>query len=446
MKKTICTVLVLVLCVSVLAACGGGGGSSDNPNVGTWTAVSVEAFGMESDIKEVFSGGATLELRANGNVNMSFDGDKANGKWTGSAIRLTLTVGGVDYPCTIDGDALVFEMMDDMFVIFTKDGRAPRNRASASSSEAPRTETPAPTQSTTPAPPAAERSSRNDPVLGIWTAYAVEVFDDLMDIISFYASGATLDLEANGNCATIFNGNDAEGKWDISGSELSFNIGGVEYEGSYEDDVLMFDMMNGLVLYFTKDGNPPAGSSAGDNAGQSSGGALADAVAWWDGHWYGTFYVYDTNDAYSDSNGSFFDIYAVIETAPDGPATVYLWSANVEMGTVFITISEEGRGAMGTVVANGGLLFDEPVHYGDWNIDPSTCRYSDMIEIREIFTDEDGDWFDYEFLLRPWGMDWEDVPYSEQPKWYDDWYLGVYKEPMLDVLREYDEMAHSAIR
>ena len=442
MKRTICAVLSAVVLIC-LAACGGGG-SSDDPNVGTWIGVSAEAFGMESDIKEVYPQGTTLEMKANGNCTAVFDGDKASGKWTGSGSRLTASIGGVDYPITIDGDALVFEMMQDMYVIYTKDGKAPKNRASDNSSSV--EDAAAPASDEEPEPPAIEAP---EPESELWIGVTVDMFGTLSAIEDAYANGVSIELFDDGTCTMVFNGDTSTGKWTGSDSDMTINVGGQEYKSSIENSVMTFEMMKDILIYFTQDGNLSSDSSAdsevpGDDPG-ASGGTLADAIAWWEGDWYGTFYVYDANEAYDYINGTFFDVYAVIETEPSGPATVYLWSEDTEIGTVFITISADGKGVMGTVVANGGDLFDAPVYYEDWNIDPSTCRYSNMIEIREIFTDEDGDWFDYEFLLRPWGVDWEDVPSSEQPEWYDNWYLDVYDQPMLDVLREYGEMSHSQI-
>ena len=126
MKKVIYFVLAVCLAASLV---GCGSEVSDNPNVGTWTGVLVEAFGIEGGIGEVYADGASLELKANGNCTAIFDGDKATGKWTGLGGRLTVSIGGVDYKCVIDGDALIFELMDGMNIIYTKSGRLPVNRA-----------------------------------------------------------------------------------------------------------------------------------------------------------------------------------------------------------------------------------------------------------------------------------------------------------------------------
>ena len=129
MKRIVCFLLTAVLVVS-LVGCGGEAG--DNPNVGTWIGVSVDVFGIEGNINEVYAGGSTLELKADGGCTAVFDGDRATGKWTGSGSRLTVTIGGADYKCEIDGDALILELLDEMNVIYTKTGRMPVNRVSSS--------------------------------------------------------------------------------------------------------------------------------------------------------------------------------------------------------------------------------------------------------------------------------------------------------------------------
>ncbi|MCL2045272.1 MAG: hypothetical protein FWG88_02665 [Oscillospiraceae bacterium] len=275
------------------------------------------------------------------------------------------------------------------------------------------------------------------PILGTWIAYTADIFGDETDIRSFYAQGATLELKANGECTTIFNGNDAKGSWTMSGSTLSYNIGGAEYAGSYESDVVMFEVLDDIFLYFTKDGNPPAGGGAISTTdfGPSI-GERAIGHDWWDGHWYGSFYLYDGNEAYEDEIGYYDDLYAVIDVTTSGRAIMYIWTDSMSLGTVHldITISEDGQ--FHQALAVGGDLFNEDVKQGEWLIMPTVSRYANMIEIDQIFADIDGDWFKYEILLRPWGMDWDDVPDYDQPYWYEDWYLGIMHLPMLDVLTD----------
>ena len=65
-----------------------------------------------------------------------------------------------------------------------------------------------------------------------------------------------------------------------------------------------------------------------------------------------------------------------------------------------------------------------------------------VICLHGSFTDENGDSFNYEIYLRPWGMEWEDVraldttalPYSNMmPGYYDSWYLPLIKDGVTEA-------------
>ena len=302
-------------------------------------------------------------------------------------------------------------------------------------------------------------SSSSDPNLGKWTAAAVRVFGDEIDIGDFYDAGAWIELKTNGNCTMMFDGDTGNGKYTISGSRVTFSSGGAEYDATIEGNVLTFELLDDIYIIYAKDGttytrpsaDAPSYSPGGtantpaprDNDLPGSGG-LAEALAWWEGDWYGVMYIYDASEEFEDSIGDYEDVYAVIKTDPAGAAVVYLWSENNEMGTVQIQINADGGGVMGSATSVGGELFGYSNVGGHWTILPAISQYDNMIEIREIWTDPDLNWVNYEMLLRPWGMDWEDVPYADQPYYYD-WYAGVCDRPMLDVVRESGEMNHSQI-
>ena len=335
--------------------------------------------------------------------------------------------------------------------------------------------------------------SSDDANVGVWIAYAIDAYGNETDIFDLYDDGATIDLKSNGSCTLVIDGESASAKWKLSGTVLTVTSGGESYSGSIKSGVLSFDLSRDVTIYFSKNGRAPTGSSSVSPKqdtptppeeetptpppesisptedeppppspetpdtpddpqtptpppSSSEDASLEETLEWWEGNWYGAFYVYDSNSPYSDLVGEFQDIYAVIKTYQDGTATLYLWADDYDdLGTVSLKIETVTGSTMGMATSLGGDLFYYPIKRTDWVINPAAAYYSNMIEIREVFVDTDGDWFDYEIYLRPWGMDWEDVAYYDRPTYYDDWYKEVRFRPMLDVLKEYDVFHHTAL-
>ena len=87
------------------------------------------------------------------------------------------------------------------------------------------------------------------------------------------------------------------------------------------------------------------------------------------------------------------------------------------------------------MMSESGTILNLSIKHADWIVDPGASMVSDfdhMIHIDSTMYDEDGDWIDYDFFLRPWGMDWEDVRVADtsnllydnmMPLEYDSWYL-----------------------
>ena len=173
---------------------------------------------------------------------------------------------------------------------------------------------------------------------------------------------------------------------------------------------------------------------------------LSETLAWWDGEWYGGFFVFDANEPWGDLVGTEQDAHAIIRTREDGTATVYAWSDSYELGTVEVLIDE----GLGEAFSLSGSLFDMfPANYGEWQLRHAEALlgYPDMISIAHALIDSDGDWFEYMILLRPWGMSWDDVDEQLRPPFYSDWYMSVRNRPsMLDALHASGiDISHSIV-
>ena len=368
MKKIITLLLVLVFSMAFFTACGGSdkNTSSNDPNVGTWIGVSVDTLGYATDITDVYPKGATVELKANGNVTLTFNSDKTNGKWTAVGNNINITCGGVDYPSTIDNGVLSVELLQDMYVIYTRDGNPPPAKANTTTD--------------------ADVPENNDEGDDVGSTFIVEDDDD--------------PLQTNDDID------------EVDGSDIDDNNVDVDVEDVVEPD---------------------------------TGDLLADTLAWWVGDWYGSFYISGTSEAYDEIDGNFEDAYAVIKATEGNKVFVYLWTDNYDLGTIELEIEPSAGSKEGSAMSVGGNLFGEDVENGDWTLYPIFSRYDDTIEVYEMFTDTDGDYFAYEIIMRPWGMDWDAIDYEDQPMYYEDWYLDVCGDPMLDVLSSLDLPIHEEL-
>ena len=75
MKKVLTLVLALALTLG-LTACGGGG--SSDPNAGVYQATAIEMWGVELAVDEVYTNGASLELKDGGKATINLDGTKSS--------------------------------------------------------------------------------------------------------------------------------------------------------------------------------------------------------------------------------------------------------------------------------------------------------------------------------------------------------------------------------
>ncbi|WP_130838142.1 DUF5067 domain-containing protein [Lachnoclostridium sp. Marseille-P6806] len=162
------------------------------------------------------------------------------------------------------------------------------------------------------------------------------------------------------------------------------------------------------------------------------------AVSFWRGDWYGWWIIRDAEDAWEDASGSWWDAFARIDVGPDGSGALVLWDENhtkaspLAMLTLNVT---EGFSENGAIAGGSGYFIDAPINPEEWTVDAAECYFSKwdhIIDIEGHYDDPAGDGsFDYEIVLRPWGMRWDDVMEDEPnnlPYYYEDWYLPLIED------------------
>ena len=97
MKKVLTIFIALIVTISALslAACGkggngGSGGSADSACIGSWKAISANAFGEEVLVEDVFTEGFFVTFKEDGTADIYADGESESGKWTESGEEITV--------------------------------------------------------------------------------------------------------------------------------------------------------------------------------------------------------------------------------------------------------------------------------------------------------------------------------------------------------------------
>lgn len=176
----------------------------------------------------------------------------------------------------------------------------------------------------------------------------------------------------------------------------------------------------------------------------SSGGGWEDDTGWWDGDWYGWWYLSNAEGNYwTEREGEWNDCCATITTYGDGSGYLEIWDERGEGRNLLVECEVEfGPGfTLGGCMysVDGNFYGDDRIGEGDWLVDASesyfmntgktVSSYDHMICIEGTYTDpEYGGGFDYTFYLKPWGYYWDDVEEdspADLPDYYYDWYLPL---------------------
>lgn len=411
MKRIGSLLLALALLLS-LAACGGGG-ESDDPNVGMWNAVSASMMGMDMEIADLFEDGVTLELTAGGKFTIDVDGEKGRGKWKYNGDAIAFTASDADMTGTVKDDRLTLTNLLGMGVdlTFEKEGGYTKTAGAA------------------PAPTAAGDAGyyKIDSIVEDGETYDAALLKELG--VAYYIllnEDGTMRISTDsvtdgtwvpGKLQYQEDGEDVVSRYALDGDLLSIEIDGADMK----------------LIFKRSDGTPP--SHTAQAPGQPAANDLNVLQQWWNGDWYGYFYLSTADGVWEELEDGYWDCFATIDSDAEGVGNIFLWDDGGELGDVTLQITEYGVSDAGVAMSESGTFNAEEIGHADWIIDPGTNTqdYEHLIIIDGTFEDSrGGDYggFTYEIWLRPWGMLWGDVAKEDLPPDYYDWYLDHYKGAM----------------
>lgn len=120
-----------------------------------------------------------------------------------------------------------------------------------------------------------------------------------------------------------------------------------------------------------------------------------------------------------------------IDVDANGTGTLIIWDelSTLDNPTVELEVEiSDGGYEQGRLKSVSGWFWDSEIGNADWLVDPEPTNFEHLIIIDGSYTDPEDDFgkFEYEIILRPWGMDWADVAAEypdDLPMYYDTWYL-----------------------
>ncbi len=404
-------VLALVLAITLFSCIGG----KKDPNAGLYNVISCtyEGVGVEFDDD-------WIELKKNGKAEIRLMGTDYNGKWELDEEELTLTQDGDVYFGTIENGKLTVDFGGLVYTFEKEEKEEKKDDKKAD-------------------------KGKTAEEVGYWTLHHTESDDpnEAMDeetVQMMKAIGLDIYLELREDGTGVFCLEEP--------FEITWGKGKVVFDDkskfTYElkDDQLVCDLEGDIMVFVRGEGSAPAvGGGISGNEEE-----LTDPMLkFWEGDWYGWWVIWTGNGEYSDMENDAWDAYAHIDVNADYTGTVTLWDVNSSrdepIAIVDVTF-KQGVGENGCMVSESGWFFDYEVQHADWNLDVAASMvrmFDNMIAIDSNYYDpEDSDSsYNYVFILRPWGMDWDDVDgVVAEGTYYDDmmpleysaWYLPLIEQ------------------
>lgn len=163
-----------------------------------------------------------------------------------------------------------------------------------------------------------------------------------------------------------------------------------------------------------------------------------DDLQYYAGDWYGWWCFGDVIEGDPDLEGSWWDCCMSLDIQEDGSGTITIWDQDYgkddPIALVEVTVTVTNGVAL--IISESGQFMDCPVGYADWYFYSDEGMYDNTLGFWAMYEDEEYQ-IDCYFLIRPWGMLWDDVAAVDPhnvPGLYEDWYLpligsGVTKAP-----------------
>ena len=408
----------------------------EDPNLGRYEGVSMAGMEISGD-------DAWIELKEDGKCTFYFFDDKTKATWTLDGTKLVLEADGEKLKGTLKDGELTLKL-DGEELIFRKAGDDEEEDDKP------------------------KKPDTSDPNLGNYNG--VSMFG-----MPITGADAWIELKKDGKCDFYMMGDLVAVVWTLDGEKLSLEAEGEVMEGTLKDGKLILSM-EGMELVFEKGERVPT-ATVPDNTEPAVGPmptepeelptlppetmaptepAASVDYDWWEGDWYGWWIVTDGTGYYADWQYMYWDCCATIDLADDGTGSIVIWDQNRTYESPLLSSyveMSEGWGDKGCMISTTGYIYDHPIGYYDFLVDPelsSVSEFEDMIGIEAYYQDPSDPYgsFSCIFILRPWGMGWEDVRNADtsnslfsdmMPGLYDTWYQTQLSKGLTEAPHSFQE-------
>ena len=254
--------------------------------------------------------------------------------------------------------------------------------------------------------------------VGMYNGVYVEADGRVYPMEDYFNGENYLELKPRGKALMMTGTTEHKLTWEENEGEITFTESGDSFYGYINNGVISMDFMGwGMNLTFAIDGAQLPETTVEDPVAYAE--AINAVRPYWNGDWYGWWYISQATGAYVDEQMQIRDCAARIELDDTARGPIRIWDMehpyNTPLADGILRVDPEtGMEGVGIAMSGQGTFMGQPVESGDWLIDPSTAAYENLLEIYGYYKDDKGDFF-YTLYLRPWGQGWEDVLEAADP-------------------------------
>ena len=269
-------------------------------------------------------------------------------------------------------------------------------------------------------------TSAPDPNAGLYEAMYGSADGIQVPISTMWEKGFSIELTSGGKGSVHVDGTDGNLKWTLDGTRLHIEGVGLSARGLVLDGTLENGVM---ILQNVMDQGVDLRLECAEIIQQS-------IKAWWEGKWYGWGVFYLAEGDYADYEDTAWDIVADI-TVDGNNGTFTVWDIE-DLSTPELDAKvsfASGSGDMGQMICESGTFIGSDFNRNGWTCDPGSRPEGDLEHTMIMhfeFGDDNDNGYTVVYILRPWGMLWDDVQTADtsemiyedmMPLQYEDWYL-----------------------
>lgn len=273
--------------------------------------------------------------------------------------------------------------------------------------------------------------------LGVYKGVYVEAEGRVYLMEDYFNGDNYLELQKRGKALMMTGTTEHTLTWKEDQGEITFTESGDPFYGYISDGVIVLDYMGwGMKLTFAMEGAEVPETTVEDPVAYEE--AVNAVIPYWNGDWYGWWYISEGTGAYAGEQMKIRDVAARIQLDHTARGPIRIWDMehpyDKPLGEGILRVDPAvGMENVGIAMSGQGTFMGQPVLSGDWLIDPSTAAYDNLLEIYGYYKDDKGDFF-YTLYLRPWGQSWEDVLQAQDPSKAPS-ELPVYYDLYLEALK-----------